>query len=281
MFGASTFAVGQAPSQDGGYASLGPNTPEDARRPRRQEDKANCVPVTVRMIQGALSDGSGSGDGGLRIHGAEVATVLVVGVVEGLSRGNMSLEFVLNDGSGRIKVRYYYQDKNADGIEEGRYVSLAGQAHTSPAQHVGAMCVRPVDSADQVAYHLIEVAHASLKLRAGTGQGAAMMGSAAALTTPVKPNVTAQDEPRPTPEKPSAPATQLVGKDLEEALSALLNEPSFCDPAGGGKTAMDLAAALKPPSDAQVVQDALKKMEQDGLLFIGESDSHYLPLGGA
>merc|ERR1712151_520190 len=81
---------------------------------------------------------------------------------------------MLNDGTGRIKARYFVMDQNSDELDRivaGSYVSAFGEVRAAPVQHLALKGMRPVESADEVSYHMIEVAHAALQLQKGsTGQ---------------------------------------------------------------------------------------------------------------
>merc|ERR1712050_683930 len=86
-----------------GLATQGFGSPlasqETGRRPRG-EDKQTCIPVTVRIVHDAASELSDD----ILIHGTEAGMLLLVGIAENLVSGPASLEFTLNDATGRIKV---------------------------------------------------------------------------------------------------------------------------------------------------------------------------------
>merc|ERR1712232_507622 len=86
-----------------------------------------------------------------------------------LSQQAASSEFVLNDGTGRIKAKYFASgSENAfSGIDSGRYVSLAAQLRSVPEPHLSVTAARPVRTADEISYHMIECAHSMLKLQRG------------------------------------------------------------------------------------------------------------------
>merc|ERR1719253_1605772 len=174
MFGAS---------QGFGYGDA--TAPAQAAPQRaRQEEKQTCVPVTVRILQDAVSKHADSQE--VLIHGSEASIVHLVGVVESLVEQSTMLQFQLNDASGRMKVRHYSSTgASVGGVAQGRYVSIVGNLRTSPAPHVSAMSLRPVASADEVSYHMIDVAHAALRLRNPTKT--ASMGTVAAMGEPITP----------------------------------------------------------------------------------------------
>lgn len=143
-----------------------PRSPE--KRAARSEEKQTSLPATVRMVQDAAAQQHANGDSELQIHGLEPGVVILVGVVEGLVKQTASIEFVLNDTTGRIAVKYYITgecDSGLDSLAAGQYVNVAGSIRTSPAVHISVLGMRPITSADEVSFHMIESAHAALKLR--------------------------------------------------------------------------------------------------------------------
>merc|ERR1719382_1368332 len=100
----------------------------------------------------------------------EHGMLVLVGAVEAVVKQSASFEFSLNDATGRIKARHFLTDlptKEIGKIEPGQYISIYGNVRTAPVVHFAAMGVRLVRSADEVSYHMIESAHAALKLQKG------------------------------------------------------------------------------------------------------------------
>ena len=89
--------------------------------------------------------------------------VSLVGVVEHVSRRLVTLEFGLNDGFGRIRVRHYITSDGScpEYLPHGTYVSAIGPLRHLPEPHLNAYFVRNV-TADEISLHVIEVAHVFL-----------------------------------------------------------------------------------------------------------------------
>jgi len=162
MFGSSqTFTMG--------FGSTQPTTSSPERSKARTEEKTMCLPVTVRLLE--LTHEACQATGGeLRFHGSdtEPSMLILVAAVEAVqARNDTLLEFTVNDATGRLKARYYLTDptqaETVDKIVEGTYVSLYGNFRTAPMPHFSVQGLRPVRSADEVSYHMIEVAHVALK----------------------------------------------------------------------------------------------------------------------
>merc|ERR1712151_778498 len=152
--------------------------------------------------------------------------LVVVGVVEDLTKQPSSMEFSVNDATGRIRVRYYITGKQPKELEElvsGRYVSMFGNVRTAPTPHFVATGMRVVQSADEVSYHIIETAHAALKLQKGSGDS---MGLSPKKQLHVA--ETSADVPMASPPKVVAEslpnATQLEGAALRSAIVTFLRQ---------------------------------------------------------
>eukprot|EP00927_Polykrikos_kofoidii_P026316 TRINITY_DN2346_c0_g1_i4.p1 TRINITY_DN2346_c0_g1~~TRINITY_DN2346_c0_g1_i4.p1 ORF type:complete len:297 (-),score=54.55 TRINITY_DN2346_c0_g1_i4:155-1045(-) len=134
-------------------------------QPARKDDAFSCLPVTIRMVENAAS--KRSVDGEIRFHGTQPDVLLLVGAVEAVSQSSASFEFSINDGTGRIRARWFANvaELPLDQLIPGKYVSIAAQLRSSPALHLSITTARVIRSADEISYHSIEAAHAALKLQ--------------------------------------------------------------------------------------------------------------------
>jgi len=143
---------------------------QEPSKKQRQEEKHTLLPVSVSILETAIARTSEAESGGILIHGTEPGMLLLVGAVEAWSRQAMSIEFRINDATGRMKARYYVTDKQSNEVEQiaaGQYVSIFGSVRTAPELHFAVAGMRPVRSVDEISYHMIEVAHSSFKLQKG------------------------------------------------------------------------------------------------------------------
>lgn len=134
------------------------------QKKQREQIQQVCVPVTARILE-SLPARDVSEE--IRIHGKEVDMIILVGVVESLRSGNACLEFVLNDGTGKVNVKHYMTESHhiVNGLLEGQYAHVVGSLRVNPVMHVSAQFFSPITSADAISYHMIEVGYAALKLR--------------------------------------------------------------------------------------------------------------------
>uniref|UniRef100_A0A7S4RRX6 Replication protein A C-terminal domain-containing protein n=1 Tax=Alexandrium monilatum TaxID=311494 RepID=A0A7S4RRX6_9DINO len=245
---------------------------ETAAKKVRQEDKQTCLPVTVRLIERAVEQREDAASEGLRFHGTEHGVLILVGLIETLVRQPASIECTISDGTGRIKARFYSSSEHLRDLEPGRYVSLFGHVRTAPALHFAVVGMWAVDSADDVSFHMIEVAHAALKL----GRGAAD------LTTPPPKKPVAKTAGLPEPaaagfevaalEVSPAKAAPLAGKPLRAAILRFLQAEGEARPEG-----LDLAAvcAHLGPAPANEVSKMLESLVNDGDVFTTIDDEHF------
>ena len=134
----------------------------------RREEKFTCLAATIRSVEVGRNSSEG---GDFRIHGEEVGMVLVVAVVESIVKQAHSLEFVVNDGTGRIQARHYFTEMKSEleNLAPGKYVSLAANVRTVPAPHLAVQFMALINSPDVISHHMIEAAHAALTIqRAGS-----------------------------------------------------------------------------------------------------------------
>jgi len=274
-------------SQGFGYGDAAAPT-QQAPKAARQEEKQTCIPVTVRIVQDAVARHAESQE--ILIHGTEANIVHIVGVVEGLVEQTAMIEFQLNDGSGRMKVRYYTpsgSSEGATGITTGRYISVVGNVRTSPAAHVSAMSLQAVTSADEVSYHMIEVAHAALKLRNPTT--AATLGAAVPVSDPITPAKQGLgfgqgfgQGSTVSPVKMEAPfvaapvAMQTPPKaDLRSAVMDLLRQMQ--ESAGAEGLGLSTIAG-RTQASSEKVKDILSSLVDEGEVFTTIDDDHFAVL---
>lgn len=255
---------------------------------KKVEEKTTCMPVTARILLDAVAarhDESSE----VVIHGSEAGVIVLVGVVEALVQQSAMLEFQLNDGSGRIKVRQYGSGLT-DSLTPGRYVAIVGNLRTSPAPHVSAMSLRAVSQADEVSYHMIDVAHTALRLQnpslengiQSAAGGLSLAGSTTATgpSTPAKLSkeagiMTPTKGEAPPPSTHIAPAviqTPPPKADLRSSVLHMLRQQQ--EKVGEEGLALSaLLAQLEAPADK--VKAIMSALVDDGEVFTTVDDDHF------
>jgi len=249
----------------------------------RAEEKYTCLPVTTKTVSDAVAQMQGDE---LRIHSQEVHMVLLAGIVEGLVKQAASLEFVLNDSTGSLRVRQYFTDSNASAEKfvAGQYVTVVGNIRVAPELHVSAQFVNCVESSDHVRYHIIESVHASLKLR---NVNARDIATPQKLARPVHALTTAAPAAAASPTsmmKPSAadvamPSAGTGDEVLRSAVLAMLQK--VAENADGPGLKVSAIAQELAPAKEEVVKACLKALVDAGEAFNTIDDDHFNTFGTA
>lgn len=255
---------------------------------RRQEEKQSCVPITARIIESAVKNMEG---GEIRIHGEEPSMLVLVGQVESLVKQAASLEFTLNDSTGRVKARHFFPNQEArpefDKLESGCYVSVVANLRTAPTVHLGIQFMSIVQSPDEISYHMIEAAHAALKLQHVVKDPAtpsAKRPIASPQTAGSQPDE-AMSPPKevkeavsvvPVPMSFASAKVKLEGDALKAAIIELLKR----DGPASGELGVELAkvgAGLEATPLADV-KDCLMQLLDDGDVYTTLDDDHFLTI---
>jgi len=256
-------------SAQGFDATPAQSAPEATGKKPRQEEKQTCLPVTVRLIEKAVAERTESA-GELRFHGTEQSMLIVVGMVEALTRQSASMEFSLNDATGRMKARYYMtsrQPSELEGIEPGTYVCVSASVRTAPEVHLAVTGMRPVRSGDEVSFHMIEVAHAMLRLKRRESEPMVPLSKGVPEMSPMKP---VKPVPESVPDAVQKP--RLSGSKLRHALL------DFSRKEGEGKAeGVNLAAFCKfaDPTPKDEVKSALEHLVNKGDLYTTIDEEHF------
>eukprot|EP00419_Tripos_fusus_P089973 CAMPEP_0172859968 /NCGR_PEP_ID=MMETSP1075-20121228/71814_1 /TAXON_ID=2916 /ORGANISM="Ceratium fusus, Strain PA161109" /LENGTH=251 /DNA_ID=CAMNT_0013707929 /DNA_START=83 /DNA_END=838 /DNA_ORIENTATION=+ len=241
---------------------------------KRQEERHTILPVSISILETAIAKSSESESGGLLIHGTEPGMLLLVGVVEAWSRQAMSIEFRINDATGRMKARYYVtgnQTKEVEEIAAGQYVSVFGSVRTAPELHFAVAGMRLVRSADEISYHMIEVAHSSVKLQ-NSGIEPITPESKKQLSS-MQLDSTAVPQVAQTTKEPSTPAkVGLEGVALRKAVVGFLKSEGDGRPEGVEFGA--LCSHFQPVTPGDLTK-ALEHLVDAGDVFTTIDDEHY------
>jgi len=295
MFGSTQGFGGFGDSQAPAAAS-----PDAGAKKARVEEKQTCLPVTIRAIESAVKQRADTSDD-LKFYGAEPGALILVAVLENVVRQSTGLEMTLNDATGRIKARYFVTDPQPGELEKfapGTYVCAFGGVRSAPTTHFAINGLRTVESADEVSYHAIEVAHAMLSLQQ-PAQGvqadapvtrAAPVGPAETVTPQKVPSVGAT--PAASPGLPATPAAvaeppvasvadaqapkagPLRGKVLSDAIMALMRDESLIDPTEG--LSVDVIIAKLTSATAGDIRDTIKTLVAEGEMFESIDENHFL-----
>ncbi|KAJ1425771.1 hypothetical protein SESBI_10849 [Sesbania bispinosa] len=134
--------------------------------PAKSRETHGLVPVTVKQI----SEASQSGDekSSFVINGVDLTNVTLVGMVFEKTERNTDVNFVIDDGTGRIKCRRWvnetFDTKEMEEIMNGMYVRVYGHLKTfQGVKQLVAFSVRLVTNFDEVSFHFIDCIHNHLR----------------------------------------------------------------------------------------------------------------------
>lgn len=255
----------------GGYSQSQADVPMDATQGSPQNgqpsgDGNTLMPVTILMLEKAIASQVPGGD--LKVDGHLANMMIVVAAVEELNRQQTSMEFVLNDSTGRMKARFFFSpDLNFDKIHNGSYVSAAGILKIQPSLHFSVVALHPVHSADQISYHAIEVVHSSMRRK---GKMANKKGQDVAAVP--RPMVSTASPAAPTVKAASVAAPRGVESgSLRNQIAAFLSSTQNQElgVAFGELTNHFKGAA----SDA--IRAALNELLDDGTAYTTIDDDHF------
>jgi len=251
----------------------------------KSDDNQSCLPVTLRILEDALAERSGNDE--LQIHGTQPSMLLLIGTIETLSRQTHSLEFSLNDGTGRIKAKYFSHGEDLSDVQLGKYVCVVGNARSAPALHFAVTFMRLVSSPDEVSHHMIEAAHAALKLKKNMLVPATPMPQKrGADTTPEKISEPIMQTTMPTrpvqsqlleaaPAPAEVPQKKLEGPALQAAVLAYIQREGEGKQEGVGLAAVVQSLGSTPAADINAV---LEQLVDAGEVFNTTDEEHFSAL---
>jgi len=164
------------------------------------------TPVTIRMLLEAAArrnSSPGGPDGTVSVSGRELQMLTVVACVEAVIPMEMSIKLLLDDGSGKMSCHMYTDSDSASGsleFQAGDYIRVFGHLRQWEQQdQMSAHRIVKVESANEIAYHTIEVAHVHLnvtgKLIKSGGQAARAPAPASIQSQPMQVGYAARHAP--------------------------------------------------------------------------------------
>jgi hypothetical protein len=263
----------------GGYSQSQPDVPMDSTQSSPQKGQASgesvLMPVTIHMLEKAVATQAHGGD--FKVDGRPANMLTIVAAVEELNRQQTSMEFVLNDSTGRMKARFFFPaDLKVDPIENGSYVSVTGILKTQPATHFSVISLHPVHSADQISYHAIEVVYSSMRSK---GKLSSSKGPTKAqeFSAPAHQGVAAT--PRPLARTSSQAADPLVARaapaavesgSLRDQVAAFLSSKDNPEGVSFGELSAHFSKAA-----SEAIRAAVTELLDDGTAYTTIDDDHF------
>lgn len=140
--------------------------------------------------------GSEQRDNKFKIDGKVIGQVTIVGVILRLEQQNTNLNYMIDDGSGKINVRIY-DDQDGDApqrmpLQEGTYVRVIGNIRSLNGNlAIVGFTLLPITDFNELTFHQLEVIKTHLSNTRGPADGsAATMGMGATKTSAPMPTST-------------------------------------------------------------------------------------------
>ncbi|MCL7043229.1 hypothetical protein MKW94_012755 [Papaver nudicaule] len=255
----------------GGYmpSSQATQTTEQGSSTAKGRDSKGLLPLTVKQISQACIKNEDKAN--FVVDGVEVHTVNLVGLVFNMAARVTEYNWILDDGTGRIKCQRWIND-NIDTLEmaeikDGMYVEIHGNLKSFQGKKIlVAFSVRPVTDFNQVAYHFIECIYVHCHNTKSQGQGS---NSAQPQTT----NATIANGPS---SYQTAPSYQISGHPSSGGIpSRILDFLVMPENIGleKGIHLDEIARYIKVP--AENIKNVIKGLEEEGVVYTTVDEWHF------
>lgn len=245
------------------------------------------VPFTVKHLHKCYA---ATGGDTLSVNGQEINNVVLVGKVLGMESRTTDLQFLLDDGTGKVEIRKWHDDQEHERellatIQTGTIVKVLGVPRKMGNKYtLSANSIRPITDFNEYTCHFLDCIFAYQYSRAqggGTGSPAQAQGQAAG----------SQQQGRGMHQQPSqaqsgragggAPGGQgFVPADtnlpLHERVLRFFSDNESSDPAGLHRDTV--ARNINGASPQQVIE-AIEFLVSEGHLYSTIDDLHFKTLG--
>ncbi|GAA5941792.1 Rfa2p [Sporobolomyces koalae] len=232
-------------------------------------------PVTIHQV---LSASQAFGDAEFMIDGAECKDVSLVACIRSVNQTTTQATFLVEDGTGQIDCRMWIESSDPDvdmdprlaALENNRYVRIIGSIKTfAEKRHINAQRVRAIEDFNEINFHLIECAYVHKYITRGPPGG----GNNTSMVTD-RP----YDGAGGNPYTADGGASNDAARDLpagQRAIWRFIKEQT--DAGEGGGEGINVAAIARHVSvSIDQVRDMIAGMTDDGLLYSGLDDDHYM-----
>ncbi|KAJ8763832.1 hypothetical protein K2173_003614 [Erythroxylum novogranatense] len=162
MFSSSQFES----SSGGGLVSSQPTQSDLSASTAKSRDSQGLCPVTVKQISQASQ--SGDEKSNFVINNVDASNVTVVGMVFDKTEKVTDVNFVVDDGTGRIGCRRWvnegFDTMEMEAIWDGMYVRVNGHLKSYQGRvQLVAFSVRPLTNFDEITFHFLDCIYSHLQ----------------------------------------------------------------------------------------------------------------------
>ncbi|KAL3536017.1 hypothetical protein ACH5RR_004478 [Cinchona calisaya] len=275
MYGGQAQFDGNAAFSGGGFmpSQATQTTADTSFSPAKNRDTQTLIPLTVKQISEAFQ--SNDDKMNLVVDGAEVNNVRLVGLLLNKAERVTDIEFVIDDGTGRIDcfrwVNETVDSKEMERVMNGMYVVVHG--HLKGFQGKKQMMVysvRPVTEYNEIANHFADCIYVHCfntrlqKLHDNTSAAAHMPNSG--FNTPVKGY-------QPSPSNQFSGQYSVDGlRGIDKLVLDYLQQPP-CLAREKGVHRNELVQQLNVPLEK--ILEAIESLESEGLVYSTIDENHY------
>jgi len=137
----------------------------------KKRDAQSLTPVTIKQLQNLESK-----DSKYKLDGKDLAQVTFVGVILSCEQQQTNLNYMIDDGTGKMNVRIYIdlEDETQRSDEENTYVRVVGNLREfNGGLHVVGFTLLPIKDFNEITFHNLEVISVHLLNTKGPPGGAA------------------------------------------------------------------------------------------------------------
>eukprot|EP00002_Diphylleia_rotans_P016707 TRINITY_DN3248_c0_g1_i2.p1 TRINITY_DN3248_c0_g1~~TRINITY_DN3248_c0_g1_i2.p1 ORF type:complete len:257 (+),score=43.59 TRINITY_DN3248_c0_g1_i2:56-826(+) len=121
---------------------------------RSAVDPRTLLPVTLRQLITAETSAT---EDAFRIDGKETGQVTAIGVAIEVSAQATFLSFTLDDGTGRLSCRMFYDETTKADVYEGSYIRIFGKLRSHAGQRsLIVIKISPVEDHNEITFHILE-----------------------------------------------------------------------------------------------------------------------------
>ncbi|KAE8842605.1 hypothetical protein CFE70_002041 [Pyrenophora teres f. teres 0-1] len=152
---------------------------------RRDHSQDSLRPVTIKQILEAQGEAGSSSDQILKIDGAVLSQLTLVGQIRNISNQTTNNTYRLDDGTGSIEVKVWVDSDSSEQpnptkakLVEGAYCRAWGKLKIfNDRRSVGATVIRPIEDMNEISFHLLEATAVHLHFTRGPPGGAQTAGA--------------------------------------------------------------------------------------------------------
>ncbi|WVY90839.1 hypothetical protein V8G54_036353 [Vigna mungo] len=284
MFSSSQFDVTTGFSGGGFMSSQPSNFNDSSPAPTKSRETQGLVPVTVKQISEASQTGDEKSN--FVINGVDLNNITLVGMAFEKVERNTDVNFVLDDGTGRIKCRRWvnetFDTKEMEEVMNGMYVRVFGHLKSfQGVRQLVAFSVRHISHEfskfENRLYNPVIGPLEALTVNIPSyvpcqseGITSTNPSSVSSLNTPVKNAPIGSQPPTSTPAYAQYSVDGL--KDCDKLIIDYLQQHSDMSDERGIHV-NELSRELKLPMDRIML--SLKTLGDDGLVYSTIDDYHY------